>query len=61
MSIIGSLPLPPEDLGALDRLVRRETDRLMRIRPQLDKSQERRPFPGAVIFYDRLEVILIGG
>ena len=35
----------PEDLGALDRLVRRETDRLMRIRPQLDKSQERRPSP----------------
>ena len=35
----------PENLGALDRLVRRETDRLMRIRPQLDKSQERRPSP----------------
>ena len=35
----------PEDLGALDRLVRSETDRLMRIRPQLDKSQERRPSP----------------
>ena len=35
----------PEDLGALDRLVRRETDRLMGIRPQLDKSQERRPSP----------------
>ena len=35
----------PEDLGALDRLVRRETDRLMGIRPQPDKSQERRPSP----------------
>ena len=35
----------PEDLGALDRLVRRETDRLMGTRPQLDKSQERRPSP----------------
>jgi hypothetical protein len=33
----------PEDLGALDRLVRRETDRLMGIRPQPDKSKERRP------------------
>ncbi|WP_243126896.1 hypothetical protein [Anaerotruncus sp. 1XD42-93] len=33
----------PEDLGALDRLVRRETDRIMGIRPQHDKSQERRP------------------
>lgn len=33
----------PEDLGALDRLVRRETDRLMGIRPQFDKSQEHRP------------------
>ena len=35
----------PENLGALDRLVRRETDRLMGIRPQPDKSQERRPSP----------------
>ena len=35
----------PEDLGALDRLVRRETDRIMGIRPQHDKSQERRPSP----------------
>lgn len=35
----------PEDLGALDRLVRRETDRIMGIRPQPDKSQERRPSP----------------
>ena len=35
----------PEDLGALDRLVRRETDRLMGICPQLDKSQEHRPSP----------------
>ena len=33
----------PEDLGAVDRLVRRETDRIMGIRPQHDKSQERRP------------------
>ena len=35
----------PEDLGELDRLVRRETDRIMGIRPQHDKSQERRPSP----------------
>ena len=35
----------PEDLGAVDRLIRRETDRIMGIRPQLDKSQERRPSP----------------
>ncbi|BDQ54443.1 hypothetical protein EfsSVR2330_19540 [Enterococcus faecalis] len=35
----------PEDLGALDRLVRRETDRIMGICPQPDKSQERRPSP----------------
>ena len=35
----------PEDQGALDRLVRRETDRLMGIRPHPDKSQERRPSP----------------
>ena len=35
----------PEDLGAVDRLVRRETDRIMGIRPQPDKSQERRPSP----------------
>lgn len=35
----------PEDLGALDRLIRRETDRLMGIRPQPDRLQERRPFP----------------
>ncbi len=35
----------PEDLGALDQLVRRETDRLMGIRPQHDKLQERRPSP----------------
>ena len=35
----------PEDLGALDRLVRRETDRIMGIRPQPDKSKERRPSP----------------
>ncbi len=35
----------PEDLGSVDRLVRRETDRIMGIRPQHDKSQERRPSP----------------
>ena len=35
----------PEDLGAVDRLVRRETDQIMGIRPQHDKSQERRPSP----------------
>lgn len=35
----------PEDLGAVDRLVRRETDRIMGIRPQHDKSQERHPSP----------------
>lgn len=35
----------PEDLGAVDRLVRRETDRIMGIRPQPGKSQERRPSP----------------
>ena len=35
----------PEDLGAVDRLVRRETDRIMGIRPQHDKLQERRPSP----------------
>ena len=33
----------PEDLGALDRLVRRETDRLMGIHTQLNKIQGRRP------------------
>ncbi len=35
----------PEDLGVLDRLVRRETDRIMGIRPQPDRTQERRPSP----------------
>lgn len=35
----------PEDLGALDRLVRRETDWLMGIHTQLNKIQERRPSP----------------
>ena len=30
-----------EDLGVLDRLVRRETDRIMGIRPQPDRTQER--------------------
>ena len=33
----------PEDLGALDRLVRRETDRIMGIHTQLNKIQGRRP------------------
>ena len=37
--------IAPEDLGALDRLVRRETDRLMGNRPQLHKNEERRPSP----------------
>lgn len=35
----------PEDLGALDRLVRRETDRLMGICPQPEKSKEHRHSP----------------
>ena len=35
----------PEDLGALDRLVRREADRLMGIHTQLNKIQGRRPSP----------------
>ena len=35
----------PEDLGVLDRLVRRETDRIMGIRPQPDRTQERRLSP----------------
>ncbi len=35
----------PEDLGVLDRLVRRETDRLMGTHTQLNKTQERRPSP----------------
>lgn len=33
----------PEDLGVLDRLVRRETDRIMGIRPQPHKAGERHP------------------
>lgn len=35
----------PEGLGALDRLVRRETDRLMGICPQPGRPKERRPSP----------------
>ena len=35
----------PEDLGALDRLVRRETDRLMGICPQPGRPKEHRPSP----------------
>ena len=35
----------PEDLGTLDWLVRRETDRLMGIHAQLNKTQEHRPSP----------------
>lgn len=37
--------ITPEDLGALDRLARGETDRIMGICPQPDKSKERRPSP----------------
>ena len=37
--------ITPEDLGALDRLVQRETERIMGIRPQPDRTQERRPSP----------------
>lgn len=37
--------IAPEDLGALDKLVRRETDRLIGNRPQLHKNEERRPAP----------------
>lgn len=33
----------PEDLGALDKLIRRETDRLIGNQPQLHKNTERRP------------------
>ena len=35
--------IAPEDLGALDKLIRRETDRLTRNLPQLHKNEERRP------------------
>ncbi len=35
----------PEDLGALDKLIRRETDRLTGNLPQLYKNEERRPAP----------------
>lgn len=37
--------IAPEDLGTLDKLVRRETDRLMGNRPQPHKTEERRPAP----------------
>lgn len=37
--------IAPEDLGALDKLIRRETDRLTGILPQLHKNEERRPAP----------------
>ena len=37
--------IAPEDLGALDKLIRRETDRLTGNLPQLHKNAERRPAP----------------
>ena len=37
--------IAPEDLGALDKLIRRETDRLTGNLPQLQKNEERRPAP----------------
>ena len=37
--------IAPEDLGALDKLIRRETDRLTGILPQFHKNEERRPAP----------------
>ena len=37
--------IAPEDLGALDKLIRRETDRLTGNLPQLLKNEERRPAP----------------
>ena len=37
--------IAPEDLGALDKLIRRETDRLTGNLPQLHKDEERRPAP----------------
>lgn len=37
--------IAPEDLGALDKLIRRETDRLTGNLPQLYKNEERRPAP----------------
>lgn len=37
--------IAPEDLGALDKLIRRETDRLTGNLPQLHKNEERRPAP----------------
>ena len=37
--------IAPEDRGALDKRIRRETDRLMGNRPPLHKNTERRPSP----------------
>ena len=37
--------IAPEDLDALDKLIRRETDRLTGNLPQLHKNEERRPAP----------------
>ena len=37
--------IAPEDLGALDKLICRETDRLTGNLPQLHKNEERRPAP----------------
>ena len=37
--------IAPEDLGALDKLIRRETDRLTGNLPQLHKNEERCPAP----------------
>ena len=45
MKITGVYPIAPEDLGALDKLIRRETDRLTENLPQLHKDEERRPAP----------------
>ena len=37
--------IAPEDLGALDKLIRRETDQITGNLPQLHKNEERRPAP----------------
>ena len=37
--------IAPEDVGALDKLIRRETYRLTGNLPQLHKNEERRPAP----------------
>jgi hypothetical protein len=43
--------IAPEDLGALDKLIRRETDRITGNLPQLHKNEERRPAPERKEFY----------